>query len=137
MEYPFPRLRGKAEDGGRSDNVFLLPNPPGKRGTGLRQFGSKTWRCACGDESKLPSARAHPVLLYDTSTPAEISIMQLTDLQIQEFNEQGYLFLPSVFTPEEMDVLNGEVPHILAEQREEVVREKGSDAPRSAFYVQT
>jgi ectoine hydroxylase len=63
--------------------------------------------------------------------------MKLTDLQVNEFDEQGYLFLPSVFTPEEMDVLNREVPHILAQRREEVIHEKGSGAPRSAFYVQT
>src|SRR5204863_889444 len=63
--------------------------------------------------------------------------MNLTNLQVKEFNEQGYLFLPSVFTPEEMDALNREVPHILAQRREEVIREIGSDAPRSAFYVQT
>ncbi len=51
-----------------------------------------------------------------------MSIVKLTDLQVKEFNEQGYLFLPSVFTPEEMDLLNGEVPHILAQKREEVMQ---------------
>ena len=63
--------------------------------------------------------------------------MKLTAAQLEEFNEQGYLFLPNVFLAQEMDILNAEVPGILATQREEVVREKGSDAPRSAFYVQT
>ncbi|MFL6714131.1 MAG: phytanoyl-CoA dioxygenase family protein [Sulfurifustis sp.] len=63
--------------------------------------------------------------------------MKLTDRQIQEFHEQGYLFLPNVFTPQEMNLLNREVPRVLAEQRPEVIHEKGSDAPRSAFYVQT
>jgi ectoine hydroxylase len=63
--------------------------------------------------------------------------MKLTAAQLAEFDEQGYLFLPNLFTPEEMDVLNAEVPGIFAQQREEVWREKGSEAPRTAFYVQT
>ena len=63
--------------------------------------------------------------------------MKLTKAQIEEFEEQGYLFLPSVFSPQEMDILNGEVPGILATERAEVIREKGTTAPRSAFYVQT
>jgi ectoine hydroxylase len=63
--------------------------------------------------------------------------MQLSPQQLAEFDENGYLFFPSLFTPEEMAVLNAEVPGILATKREEVVREKGTDAPRSAFYVQT
>jgi ectoine hydroxylase len=63
--------------------------------------------------------------------------MKLTPQQLSEFDEQGYLFLPNLFTSAEMDVLNGEVPGILAQKREEVVREKGTEAPRSAFYVQT
>ncbi len=63
--------------------------------------------------------------------------MKLTAAQRAEFEEQGYLFLPSLFTPEEMDLLNAEVPGLFAQQRPEVWREKGSDAPRTAFYVQT
>jgi ectoine hydroxylase len=63
--------------------------------------------------------------------------MKLTPEQIAEFAEQGYLFLPSLFSSAEMERLNAEVPAILAQQRPEVVREKGSEAPRSAFYVQT
>jgi len=68
--------------------------------------------------------------------------MKLTPTQVAAFEEQGYLFLPDVFSPAEMDVLNAEVPAILAEDRPEVWHEKGpdgqpGDAPRSAFYVQT
>jgi ectoine hydroxylase len=63
--------------------------------------------------------------------------MKLSAEQIRQFDEDGYLFLPNVFTAEEMALLNAEVPGILAQKREEVIREKGSDAPRSAFYVQT
>jgi ectoine hydroxylase len=63
--------------------------------------------------------------------------MQLTATQLAEFEDQGFLFLPSLFSPEEMAILNAEVPGILAQERAEVVREKGSGAPRSAFYVQS
>src|ERR1700675_1000786 len=63
--------------------------------------------------------------------------MRLTAAQIAEFEEQGYLFLPNLFSAEEMAMLNAEVPGILAQRRDEVVREKGTDSPRSAFYVQS
>ncbi len=63
--------------------------------------------------------------------------MQLTPAQTAEFEEQGYLFLPSLFSPQEMDILNAEVPSLFAQVRPEVWREKGTDAPRTAFYVQT
>src|SRR4029453_8735444 len=62
--------------------------------------------------------------------------MKLTQAQTAEFEEQGYLFIPILFSPEEMTLLQGELPGIFAQTREEVVREKGSQAPRSAFYVQ-
>jgi len=63
--------------------------------------------------------------------------MKLSPQQIAEFEEQGYLFLPKLYTPEEIAILNAEVPAMFAQHRTEVVREKGSDAPRTAFYVQT
>jgi ectoine hydroxylase len=63
--------------------------------------------------------------------------MKLSSEQIRQFEEDGYLFLPGVFSKEEMAVLNAEVPGLFAQKRDEVIREKGSDAPRSAFYVQT
>ena len=63
--------------------------------------------------------------------------MKLTPAQIAEFDEQGYLLLPNLFTAEEIGTLNAEVPAMFAQQRPEVVREKGSEAPRTAFYVQT
>jgi ectoine hydroxylase len=63
--------------------------------------------------------------------------MKLTPAQLQEFDEQGFLFLPSLFNAEEMALLTGELPRIFAQTREEVVLEKGTTAPRTAFYVQT
>jgi ectoine hydroxylase len=63
--------------------------------------------------------------------------MKLTPAQIAEFDEQGYLLLPNRFTAEEIGALNAEVPAMFAQQRPEVVREKGTESPRTAFYVQT
>ena len=62
--------------------------------------------------------------------------MKLAPAQIAEFEEEGYLFFPSLFSPEEIGVLSGELPGLFAQAREEVVREKGSEAPRTAFYLQ-
>ena len=63
--------------------------------------------------------------------------MKLTPAQIAEFEEEGYLFFPELFSREETEVLSGELPKLFAQKREEVVREKGSEAPRTAFYVQS
>jgi ectoine hydroxylase len=63
--------------------------------------------------------------------------MKLTRDQLAEFDEQGFLFLPGLFSAEEMALLQGELPRIFAQEREEVIREKGTTAPRTAFYVQT
>jgi ectoine hydroxylase len=63
--------------------------------------------------------------------------MKLSADQIREFEEQGYLVLPNLYSQAEMEILNAEVPGILATKRPEVIHEKGSAAPRSAFYVQT
>jgi ectoine hydroxylase len=59
--------------------------------------------------------------------------MQLSRGQIEQFERDGYLFFPSLFTPEEIRVLIDEVPHLYAQHRPENVREKGSDAVRTNF----
>ncbi|MGQ0665297.1 MAG: phytanoyl-CoA dioxygenase family protein [Pseudomonadota bacterium] len=63
--------------------------------------------------------------------------MRLSSDQVRRFEEDGYTFVPNLFSAEEIGVLTAEVPGIFAQRREEVVREKGSDSVRSAFYVQT
>jgi ectoine hydroxylase len=82
-----------------------------------------------------------PARKYRAKTPAraireEERQVKLTPAQIAEYEEEGYLFLPELFSPEEMALLTGEMPGIFAQKRDEVVREKASEAPRSAFYVQ-
>jgi ectoine hydroxylase len=63
--------------------------------------------------------------------------MKLSPVQLDEFDEEGFLFLPDVFSRAEINLLRGELRGIFAQDRPEVIREKGSEAPRSAFYVQT
>jgi ectoine hydroxylase len=58
--------------------------------------------------------------------------MKLTDEQIAHFNEEGWIFLPDCFSPEEVAVLREEGEKIYATDREEVWRES-SGAPRTAF----
>jgi ectoine hydroxylase len=62
--------------------------------------------------------------------------MQLSPRQFQEFDQQGYLFLPDCFSDEEMAVLRAEAENIYKTERKEVWRES-SGAPRTAFAAHT
>ena len=59
--------------------------------------------------------------------------MQLTPEQLRQFEDDGYLFFPSLFTSAEIAVLTDEVPRLYAQRRPENVREKDSDAVRTNF----
>ena len=59
--------------------------------------------------------------------------MKLTQLQLAQFDRDGYLFFPSHFTPEEIKKLTDEVPHLYAQDRPENVREKGKTSVRTNF----
>jgi ectoine hydroxylase len=63
----------------------------------------------------------------------EIAPVKLNPQQIQHFERDGYLFFPSLFRPDEIEVLVEEVPRLYAQRRPENVREKGSDAVRTNF----
>jgi ectoine hydroxylase len=58
--------------------------------------------------------------------------VELTSQQIENFNTEGWLFLPELFNAEEVELLRHEAEAIYREQRPEVWREK-SGAPRTAF----
>ena len=62
--------------------------------------------------------------------------MKLSQVQLQDFDEHGYLVLPDCFSDEEMSVLREEAEAIYATDRQEVWREK-SGAPRTAFASHT
>ena len=63
--------------------------------------------------------------------------MNLTDQQLREFEDDGYLFVPDAFSGDEVAVLNAEVPGIFAQERPEVWREKGTRSVRTAFAAHT
>jgi ectoine hydroxylase len=63
--------------------------------------------------------------------------MRLDHDQLRQFDEQGYLYLPNVFAAAEVRALRREVPAILAQERQEVVREKDGKTPRTAFAAHT
>jgi ectoine hydroxylase len=63
--------------------------------------------------------------------------MDLSPAQLQEFDEQGYVFIPNLFRPDEVRVLKSEVPGLFAERRVENVREKTGDVVRTNFAAHT
>jgi ectoine hydroxylase len=63
--------------------------------------------------------------------------MRLTSIQLEQFERDGYLFFPGLFSREEMAALAAEVPKIYAEQRPEMVREKDGVTPRTSFAAHT
>lgn len=62
--------------------------------------------------------------------------MRLTDEQIRQFDDEGYLFLPDCFSAAEVAALRQEAVSIYDTDRPEVWREK-SGAPRTAFAAHT
>ena len=61
--------------------------------------------------------------------------MKLSDAQIERFEHDGFLVLPSVFTHDEVDALKSDLPRLFAERRPENFREKESDAVRTAMAL--
>jgi ectoine hydroxylase len=59
--------------------------------------------------------------------------MKLSPQQLQQFDRDGYLFFPSLFTPAEIKALTDEVPALYAQRRPENVREKTGDVVRTNF----
>jgi ectoine hydroxylase len=66
-----------------------------------------------------------------TIKPTGGSTMKLTPQQIEFFNREGWLFLPELFSQEEVDYLAREAVNIYDANRPEVWREK-SGAPRTS-----
>ena len=59
--------------------------------------------------------------------------MHLTPEQRAQFDRDGYLFFPGLFSPEETKRLTDAVPDLYARRDAYNVREKGSDAVRTNF----
>jgi ectoine hydroxylase len=62
--------------------------------------------------------------------------MKLSEAQVRQFNNEGWLFLPDLFSAEEVAVLRSEAEAIFHQPRQEIWREK-SGAPRTAFAAHT
>ena len=63
--------------------------------------------------------------------------MRLSEAQLAQFREEGYLLIPDLFDATEIGVMRAEVPGIFAQYRPENVREKTGDVVRTAFAVHT
>jgi ectoine hydroxylase len=61
--------------------------------------------------------------------------MKLSEIQIDDFNSDGYLFLPKLFSDAEIDVLRAELPRIFSLDREEIERDEISEEIRGAFAM--
>ena len=59
--------------------------------------------------------------------------MKLSPEQLTQFDRDGYLFFPGLFTPEETQTLNGAVPELYSRREDYNVREKDKDAVRTNF----
>jgi ectoine hydroxylase len=59
--------------------------------------------------------------------------MKLSRPQIEQFEREGYLFFPGLFSADEVGVLSAAVPELYSRREAYNVREKGSDAVRTNF----
>jgi len=59
--------------------------------------------------------------------------MHLTKEQINQFDKDGYLFFPNLFSQEEVKGMSSEVPKLYEIREEYNFREKGSDLVRTNF----
>ena len=59
--------------------------------------------------------------------------MKLTPEQLAQFDRDGYLFFPGLFTPEETQTLSDAVPELYSRREDYNIREKDSDAVRTNF----
>jgi ectoine hydroxylase len=59
--------------------------------------------------------------------------MKLSKTQTEQFERDGYLFFPGLFSRPEIDTLSSVVPELYARQEAYNVREKGSQAVRTNF----
>ena len=59
--------------------------------------------------------------------------MNLTKKQLDQFDKEGYLFFPKLFTSDETKNLVNEVPELYSRKEEYNIREKLSDSVRTNF----
>ena len=57
----------------------------------------------------------------------------MTEDQLQEFDRNGYLILPSLFSPEEIALLRAQLPHLFSDDDPANIREKDGGPVRTAM----
>ena len=62
--------------------------------------------------------------------------LMLSENQLKQFDEEGWLFFEDVFDTTEVSVLNQEAHRIFTMEREEIFREKDGTTARTAFAAQ-
>ena len=63
--------------------------------------------------------------------------MELSEDQINQYENEGYIIIPNLFSPEEISIPKKEVPQIFSQQRDENVREKDGETVRTSFATHT
>jgi len=63
--------------------------------------------------------------------------MKLDADQLKQFQDEGYIVVPDLFSADEVAVMKGEIPAIFGEERDEVWHEKNGKAVRTAFATHT
>ena len=61
--------------------------------------------------------------------------MHLSSIQIEQFNQDGFLFFPSLFSFDEIKVLNNEAERLFGLDREENFREKDGKTVRTILVL--
>ena len=63
--------------------------------------------------------------------------MKLQEGQLEQFERDGYIIIPELFSQEDVSILKAEVPKVFAQKREENVREKDGQTVRTSFATHT
>ena len=62
--------------------------------------------------------------------------MRLTDALIEQYREEGYLFFPELFSPDEIAILRGDVEEALKTPGAWTQRDRGADTQAMALWTQ-
>ncbi len=63
--------------------------------------------------------------------------MKLQEGQLEQFERDGYIIIPELFSQKDVSILKAEVPKVFAQKREENVREKDGQTVRTSFATHT
>jgi ectoine hydroxylase len=63
--------------------------------------------------------------------------MKLTNAQQKQFDDEGYIIIPNLFSVREVNTLKNQIPFIFSQRRPENFREKDGDTVRTSFATHT